>query len=515
MTLRKKIFFIVAYVVEVMMIGLYVGISFFFLGSLIENETKNVEQSVGWVGRAIRQDIAIMDRQLLDWSQWDDMYAFADVPTEEFVASNLPVDSLKILNVNFIVIADREGKVLAAEGMDTKTNERISVPDEVLRQFRPGNILVNFDSTTNFHAGLISFSSGPAFIATRPIVTSRGEGPSRGTVAFVRMISGDYYRELENFLGYPIEFAPFGSKEFSSNFSEVASLLSSPDDIRTDVGESSISGYGFIPDVFDGQALFYKVGKIIPTSFGTSKLVAGLSLLGFFLGATLIIFFLLHWTVLSRVNFLSQTLALARKNGLSKDGIEFGGSDEIAQLAKEINALLSALLRSQEKSDVAERRFETISDTIPALLWMIGRDRQCLYINKRVQSLLGEVPKERFMEEWEKHIHPDDVEECLLHCADAFESRKPLSMEYRVSSVDGRVSWMLDNSVPYSSSSGVFLGFLHVAIDITDRKESEGMEITKRKEAERLNAIMVSRELRMIELKNEIKELREKKEVHS
>jgi hypothetical protein len=52
------------------------------------------------------------------------------------------------------------------------------------------------------------------------------------------------------------------------------------------------------------------------------------------------------------------------------------------------------------------------------------------------------------------------------------------------------------------------LGFLHTAIDITDRKELEEAEVQKRKDTERLNAIMVSRELRMVELKKEIGECR-------
>jgi hypothetical protein len=81
-------------------------------------------------------------------------------------------------------------------------------------------------------------------------------------------------------------------------------------------------------------------------------------------------------------------------------------------------------------------------------------------------------------------------------------------MEYRMLLAKNQYRWILDTSVPFSSSAGIFLGFLHTAIDITDRKELEEAEVKKRKETERLNAIMVSRELRMIELKKEIGECR-------
>jgi len=505
MTLRKKIFFIVAYAIEGVMIVLYAGISVFFLGNLIENEEAVVKRNVEWVGRALRRDVAILDRNLADWSRWDDMYEFADRPTEEFVDSNLPVESLDVLDVNFIVIVDREGRVLAEQGMDGKTRERIAVPAEIGQQLKPGNMLSSFDSLMQGHSGFISFATGPALIATRPIITSRGEGPPRGTIVFVKMLSDEYRRNLADFLGYPLEFALLGSERFLSGFSEISKELRSSDDVRTVVGEAVISGYGFIPDVFGSPFLFYKLDKAIPTSFGTSKLIAALSLVAFLLVSTLVIFFLLHWMVLSRITYLSRALSHARLKGLSKQGIEVVGTDEVAKLAAEINALLVTLFSVRERGDVAERRFETIADTIPAFLWMIGKDRRCLYVNRQVLNCVGNIEVTGFTDVWQKHIHPDDAEGCRLRCADAFESRKSLTMEYRVSCPKGGYRWVLDNGVPFSSSSGVLLGFLHVAVDITDRKSSEEAEKTKRKEAERLNAIMVSRELRMIDLKKEIR----------
>lgn len=508
MTLRKKIFFIVAYALEGVLIALYAWLGIFFLGRLVENEQHAVQENVEWTGRVIARDIRTLDHQLLDWSQWDDMYSFAGAPTEEFVKSNLPVESLDVLGVNFIVIADRDGAVLARQGMDPKTREQISVPDDIEDQLRLGSLLSTFDSNTKVHSGIIQLSSGLAFIATRPIMTSHGEGPSRGTLAFVKMIDDSYRYGISNFLGYPVSFELYGSKSFPSDFANIAGQLTSSNKPKTFVGEATISGYGFVADVFGSPLLFYKIERAIPTAFGVSKIIVVLSLIGFFLVSTLLIFFLLHWAVLSRVNYLSRSLAHARERGVSKSGIEFSGSDEIAKLAEEINAMLRSLLQVRERGDLAERRFQTIADTMPAFLWMIDRERKCLYVNKQTLLLIGETSKEHFTEVWQKSIHPDDEPGYRAQCVSAFENRKPLRMEYRVSLAKNQYRWMLDNSVPFSNSSGVFLGFLHTAVDITERKELEEAEVQKRKETERLNAIMVSRELRMIELKKEIGECR-------
>lgn len=508
MTLRKKIFFIVAYALEVVLIALYAWLGIFFLGRLIENEQRSVQGNVEWTGRVIDRDIRNMDRQLLDWSQWDDLYSFANSPTEEFVESNLPVDSLDILGVNFIVISDRDGNVLAQQGMDSRTRESTPVPDDIGDLVKPGSVLSTFDSSMAVHSGMVQLSSGLAFIATRPIMTSRGEGPSRGTIVFVKTIDDSYRYGLSNFLGYPVSFELYGSRNFPADFLSVSNILVSSGEAQTVVGESTISGYGFVPDVFGSPLLFYKIERAIPTAFGVSKIVVILSLLGFFLVSTALIFFLLHWTILSRVNYLSRSLERAREKGVSKSGIEFSGSDEIAKLAEEINAMLHSLLQVRERGDIAEQRFQTIADTMPAFLWMIDRDRICLYANKQTLSLIGGGSKEHFTDIWQKSIHPDDEPGYRAQCLSAFENRKPLRMEYRVLFSKSNYRWVLDNSVPFSSSSGVFLGFLHTAIDITDRKELEEAEVKKRKETERLNAIMVSRELRMVELKKEISECR-------
>lgn len=508
MTLRKKIFFIVAYALEGVLIALYAWLGVFFLGRLVENEERSVQGNVEWTGRVIDRDIRTMDSKLFDWSQWDDMYAFADAPTEPFITSNLPVESLDVLGINFVVVVNRDGTVVAERGMDQESRKEIPVPDDIDNQLKPGSFLSTFDSLTRVHSGMIQFSSGPAFIATRPIMDSHGEGPSHGTIAFVKMIDDSYRYGLSNFLGYPVSFELYGSKNFPSDFSSVANQVVSSKDPQTLVGEATISGYGFVPDVFGSPLLFYKIERVIPTAFGVSKIIVVLSLLGFFLLSTLLIFFLLHWTVLSRVNYLSRSLLRAREKGISKSGIEFSGSDEIARLAEEINALLRSLLQVRERGDLAERRFQAIADTMPAFLWMIGRDRECLYANKQTLSLIGETSEDHFTEMWQKNIHPDDEPVCRARCLSAFENRKPLRMEYRVLLAKNQYRWILDNSVPFSSSAGVFLGFLHTAIDITDRKELEEAEVKKRKETERLNAIMVSRELRMVELKKEIGECR-------
>lgn len=509
MMLRKKIFFVVACVVSVSVIAFYLLIDVFFFHSLNGIEEANVKKNSLLVGAMIEDDSKSLGRQILDWSRWDDLYEFADAPTEEFVESNLLPEALVNLGINFIVIADRYGKVLAEKGVNLETGESIPVPSEIGKKLQEGSVLTKFSSESDSYSGIVLLSSGPVLLATSPIVTSFGEGPARGTIAFAKIIDEKYTRTISDFLKSPVTFAFLGSRNFPPDFSESAKNLPSSKESWVKVEGSTIFGYGFVPDVFGSPLLFYRFEGVVPDFVGDFYFVTGLLFLGFFIVVSFSIFQILAWTVPSRIADLSSGLAHIREVGSSGLPLSLSGKDELTALADEINVMLQNMFRIREQSDIAERRFDTISDTIPAVVWMIGKEAHCLYVNKRAVLFIGESGKDRFTEEWNSHIHPDDVSSCVLHCAKAFEERKPITMEYRISSMDGGYRWVLDNGVPHYSSPGVFLGFLHVAIDITDQKTTEEVEVNKRKEAERLNAIMVSRELRMIELKKEIRVLRD------
>jgi PAS domain S-box-containing protein len=60
---------------------------------------------------------------------------------------------------------------------------------------------------------------------------------------------------------------------------------------------------------------------------------------------------------------------------------------------------------------------------------------------------------------------------------------------------------------PIIDASGVLIGFVGVEVDITDYKHAEEAKTQKAAELERMNALMVNRELKMVELKKQIEEL--------
>ena len=86
------------------------------------------------------------------------------------------------------------------------------------------------------------------------------------------------------------------------------------------------------------------------------------------------------------------------------------------------------------------------------------------------------------------------------------ETGRSQTMEETVKTQEGyRV--FLSSKAPYRNESGDIIGIVGISHDITERKQAEEKLQASNEELRRFNKAMVGRELRMVELKNEINEL--------
>ncbi len=108
----------------------------------------------------------------------------------------------------------------------------------------------------------------------------------------------------------------------------------------------------------------------------------------------------------------------------------------------------------------------------------------------------GEKPPEEYKELWE-----------------TLTSGKVWSGEFHNKKKDGSLYWEYASISPIVSANGEITHYLAVKEDITDRKNAEEALLERKNELERLNRIMVDRELRMVELKQKLAELQAKSAV--
>lgn len=127
-----------------------------------------------------------------------------------------------------------------------------------------------------------------------------------------------------------------------------------------------------------------------------------------------------------------------------------------------------------------QHQFESVLQAIPCLVWMSNTSKECIFFNQTWLAFRGSSHKEEVAGAWIDAIHPDDVERVHVQYEIAFEKQATFLLEYRLRRADGAYRWILDQSTPRYDSSGDFLGYIGICLDITEsRKTAEALVESK------------------------------------
>jgi PAS domain S-box-containing protein len=496
MGIRKKILITIATVLGAVMSLIYLATAYFLLQNLDQAEARSMKGDAERTVDLFLNEAKNLSTKLSDWSQWDDTYRYVDDRNPEYVESNLGRESLAALGINFIVIIDASGTIVVESGIDVTDGTERPVPDDLRAQFGPGRYLIDHPDLAVSKEGVISLAGGPALVAARPILTSKGEGPSRGTIAFVRLIDSGLMEKLSGLTHSDIRTQWYGSGTVDESFRVATEYFQGGQSGSFVMPESAsvIAGYGLLSDIFGEKIMILRIEnpRLVHGEGIRSVTLFGIALILFWALAFLLIFFLTEKLVLSKITYLEEAVSRIRIEGRASTNIYLPGTDEFAELAKKINEMVSAIILFREKEETAEQRFEIIAREAPVMIWMADPDKSVNYFNKGWLDFTGRELSREIGRGWMELVHPDDLERTVATFFSSFDERKTFSVECRIRGHDGAYAWILTTGVPYYSEAKVFLGYIGVSIDITDRKEAEEEEIGKLEETERLNAIITS-----------------------
>ncbi len=128
--------------------------------------------------------------------------------------------------------------------------------------------------------------------------------------------------------------------------------------------------------------------------------------------------------------------------------------------------------KSVEKLKESESRFRTMADAAPVLIWTLDAHGLSSYYNKTFLDFIG-VSKGEDISDWEKIVHPGDVQSTLNTINSAIAERRSYSLECRLLRADGIWRWVLSQGNPRLGTNNEFLGFVGSSVDITERKHAE------------------------------------------
>jgi PAS domain S-box-containing protein len=128
----------------------------------------------------------------------------------------------------------------------------------------------------------------------------------------------------------------------------------------------------------------------------------------------------------------------------------------------------AALVRQVE----SERRFKTLADGSPVLLWVNGLEG-CEFVNRAYLDFIGlDSDAEVRGFDWSRFVHPQDRDRYIEGYLDAFRSRSAFRAEFRFRRADGEWRWMRSEATPRIEHDE-FVGYVGASVDITERRRAE------------------------------------------
>jgi len=138
-------------------------------------------------------------------------------------------------------------------------------------------------------------------------------------------------------------------------------------------------------------------------------------------------------------------------------------------------------LRAEAAKREGDERFRSIADNAPLMIWVVGPDRGCTFVNKGWLAFTGRTLEQELGAGWTANIHPADRAACLLEYTSAFDARTSFHVEYRKRRSDGEYRWVLGSGIPRFGANGEFDGFVGTCVDITGLRRAQDERIARQK----------------------------------
>ncbi|WP_248480567.1 ATP-binding protein [Spirosoma liriopis] len=148
---------------------------------------------------------------------------------------------------------------------------------------------------------------------------------------------------------------------------------------------------------------------------------------------------------------------------------------EIELVEEVAGQLLPRIERARAEAALltSQKRFESIANLVPDLLWDSNPDGSTNWYNQRWLEYTGQRFEEAIGWGWTDAIHPDDQAASARRYSQAVEAGTLLRQEHRIRHHDGTYRWFVVKAAPLKDETGQVVKMYGAAIDIHGLKRLE------------------------------------------
>ncbi|MHC4585241.1 MAG: CHASE4 domain-containing protein [Planctomycetota bacterium] len=495
MSIRKKIILILLCVIALYSVVQYGIERLVILPSFTSLQQTEAQKNIERCRNAIQNQIICLDDLCADWSGWDDTYKFVQDKNSDYIESNLVESTFTSPKLNLLSIYNLEGKVIWGKIYNLQNETYVDRKEFPKLSFGNDHMLLKHNSTESYIQGLYLTEQGPMLISSRPILTSEGQGPIRGTLIMGRFLDKNM---IENFSrDLSIKFSVETIRDVSDK-EQRKHLLGQISKDRPYVLEQDDNDllhiYGLEYDVAGEPAILITV-DVPATIIAKGRTATRFAFLSILLSGAIIIF-VIYWvmkkTILGRLAGISESIDEVIEKRDFSVRTSVCGSDELGRLGDNLNNMLKHVDKVEEALRASEEQYRGIFEAITDGLRIGTMDGQVVKVNQAFAQMHG-YSTEELATLSPRHWINADSHNLFEQFIESIKAGKAFQCEGRDVRKDGSVFDVEVHGIPWN-----YQGKLHtltIVRDITERKQLH--EILDRKQ-KNLEAIFDAAPLGMI-----------------
>jgi adenylate cyclase len=397
MPLRTKTFTLILFLCVSTIASIFLISEIILIANFNRVEEDKLKLNIARTVSGVDDDLTSLSTLVSDYSNWDDTYKFIKDKNSAYIRSNLVDQTFINTRNDFIIFIDETGKLVYSGVYDFDTQSRSTLPVEFSSFLKPDSLLLQHPDLKQSYDGIILLPKGPVFVSSHAILTSSGEGPSRGSVIMGYYLSSKRLQDLRESVKLPVEI--YKANSLPADLQQLLpEISSSKDALITKIQDTRlVNGYALVRDIYGNNAFVIKVPmprEIYQQGLASmwymiyALIMVGILSLVFGIG-------FLEIYIVRPIKKLITEVTKVETSGDLSSRISTQGKDEIASLASSINKMLDTL----ENSEVILREVNAVLGQKASELekktgelekmnsFMIGRELKMAELKKEIEGL--------------------------------------------------------------------------------------------------------------------------------
>ncbi|HLP09527.1 MAG TPA: ATP-binding protein [Opitutaceae bacterium] len=333
-----------------------------FMRGLAAMELREAHEAARSLRRIVEAERETLRRTARDYSEWDDTAAYATAPTPAYELANWTAESLRNVQVDAMLVYSRAGDFVGGALLPAGAEELVRPSgDQIVGMASAARQVAGGSASRRELDGICRYDGALAFFVCLPVLPTSGEGVPQGALVAVRRIDERLIERLEQILGVSPEL--FTAAEWREPDTGAAAIP----DVRVDLLSGARMSVAVLFRDVVGEALFGLRLELDRSAYQEGVRARQL-MFWQLVGAAVLVALLTSWVlrrqVIRRLEVLSDEVAKAGEVAGGRGRVTAEGADEIASVARRINAMLENLERADHERELARRERELLQEQL-------------------------------------------------------------------------------------------------------------------------------------------------------